>query len=229
MDVTVTPLERLCAHRGVAVPAEGPLLDLVPVLDIRPADLLAISGCEIPAELLPACPDGISQVMTVADYAWGSDPVVLEYARSLPIPPRTIGTTGLPALEAVTFGDAFRRLMQVRNLKRRAMAHATFLSESTVNIVITDYRMPEPRYLRRMAAMLCLRSDDFLAMAASTPAPHPSGSPRQNDPPGDFASLWTRGELILALAPLHAEQIDAVVTFGMGLPEVRGKHGRLRG
>ncbi|MDG6101239.1 helix-turn-helix transcriptional regulator [Dactylosporangium aurantiacum] len=199
------------------------------MLDIRPADLLAIAGCEIPTELLPANPDGISQVMTVADYAWGSDPVVLDYARSLPIPPRTTGTTGLPAMEAMTFGDAFRRLMQVRNLRRRAMAHATFLSEPTVGVVINDYRMPEPRYLRRMAAMLCLRSDDFLAMAASMPAPHPLGSPGQNDPPSDFASLWTRGELILALAPLHAEQIDAVIAFRMGLPEVRGKYGRLRG
>ncbi|MEV0134709.1 hypothetical protein AB0H83_40395 [Dactylosporangium sp. NPDC050688] len=89
----------------------------------------------------------------------------------------------------MTFGAAFRRLMRVRNLTRKAMAYATFLAQRTVNITMTDCRLPEPKYLLRMAATLCLRADDIEAMAGrTTEVPFPA-SPRSEGWPDDLPRL----------------------------------------
>jgi hypothetical protein len=218
VDVTATPLELLCMHRGVMMPSDGQLLDLASVLDMRPADLLAIAGGEIPVGFMPAAADAGDQIATIASYSFGTDPRVLEYARSLPVTPRPTSTVGLPALETVTFGGAFRRLMKIRNLTRKGMAYATWLAQSTVNITMADYRLPMPDSLRRMAATLCLRADDFEAMAARSIDEPPPPLPRPESSANDLPRLWAQGELILALTPLHAEQIDAVIAFGKGLP-----------
>ncbi|UWP82534.1 hypothetical protein [Dactylosporangium fulvum] len=204
-------MERLCAHRGVAVPAPGQVLDLAPVLDMRPADLLAIAGGGIPAEFMPAAPNAAQ----VIDSMVRSDgPLIAEaealrdYARSLPRPDNSGGLAGLPPLESVTSGAVFTRLLKVRNLSREGMACVTGSALSTVGKAM---RIGEliPQRLELMAATLCLRADDFDAIMVRTP-----NAPPANDWVRDWVPrLWAFGEVLLALAPLPLEQIKAVQTF----------------
>ncbi|GAA2587763.1 hypothetical protein GCM10010399_17210 [Dactylosporangium fulvum] len=209
--MTATPLERLCAHRGVAVPAHGQLLDLAPILDLRPADVLAIAGAEIPAEYMPAEPDVTGLVESLIKYGLqiSEAEAVRDYARSLPRTEITGGPASLAELETVTFGAVFRRLLLVRNLSRRAVAYATWSAESTVAMAMGNGRVPMPERLELMAATLCVRADDLEAMAARTtegPPPRPSVQDR-------VPRLRAVGELVLAVAPLKIDQINAVVRF----------------
>lgn len=205
-----TPLERLCAHRGVAPPADGELLALAPVLQMRPADLLTIAGGAVPAEFTPADPAAKDVVESLlgnslhrADLA-----AVRDYARCLAAGNATGGPADLPALEVVTFGAVFGRLMQMRNLTVKGMAYATGSAMSTVAKARGGGVLSPERY-ELMAALLCLRADDVEAMVArETPGPPPGEWVRERVP-----GLRAVGELILALAPLRVEQIGMVLRF----------------
>ncbi|MET7394491.1 hypothetical protein ABZS66_13465 [Dactylosporangium sp. NPDC005572] len=187
------------------------MLDLVPVLDMRPADLLAIAGGEIPAEIMPAAPDAVDIIDSMV---WRDDPSIVEaealrnHALSLPRPDHPSGVTGLPALESVTSGAVFTRLLAVRNLSRNGMAYTTGSSISTVAKAM-GIGMLIPQRLELMAATLCLRPDDFDAIMVRTPNAPPADDWVRNRVPG----LWAFGELLLALAPLSLDQIKAVQTF----------------
>ncbi|MDG6107370.1 hypothetical protein Daura_50100 [Dactylosporangium aurantiacum] len=205
--MTDTPLARLCAHRGVALPGDGQLLALAPVLRMRPADLLAIAGGSVPAEFVPADPDAKDVVESLlrnqlhrADLT-----AVRDHALALPA---AGGPDDLPPLEPVTFGGVFSRLMQLRNLTVKGMAYATGSAMSTVAKARGGGVLSRERY-ELMAALLCLRADDVEAMVArETPGPPPGDWVRDQIP-----GLRAVGALLLALAPLRAEQIRAVSRF----------------
>ncbi|WP_327007424.1 hypothetical protein OHA72_09250 [Dactylosporangium sp. NBC_01737] len=206
--MTETPLDRLCAHRGVAVPAAGHLLDLAAELDLRPADLLTIAGGAVPAEYLPADPGAapLIESLPLLRLKVAAAEAARGHARSLAGPPTAGGSPGLPALEAVTFGAVFSRLMQIRNITRWGMAYATSSALSTVARTMRG-GVPGPERVALMAATLCLRPDDVEAMAArGTEAPPPEAWVHDHLP-----QLWAVGELILALVPLQRDQINAVL------------------
>ncbi|WP_238012508.1 hypothetical protein KZZ52_58720 [Dactylosporangium sp. AC04546] len=205
-----TPLERLCAHRGVPVPAADQVLDLAPVLDMRPADLLAIAGGEIPARFMPAAPEAtdlIDSMLGVDGPPIAETVALRDFARSLPRSDAG-GPAGLPPLEPVTSGTAFTRLLAVRNISRRGMAYMTGSSFSTVAKAMGGGQLIAQR-LDLMAAVLCLPPDDFDAMMVRAPDSPPADDWVQERVP----PLWVLGELLLALAPLTLEQIQAVQTF----------------
>ncbi|MEV4508013.1 hypothetical protein AB0K00_03525 [Dactylosporangium sp. NPDC049525] len=206
--MTDTPLERLCAHRGVAVPAPGHLLDLAAELELRPADLLTIAGGAVPAEYLPADPEAAVLIESLPERRLkvARAEAARDHARSLAKPPVASGSPGLPTLEVVTFGAVFSRLMQIRNITRWGMAYATSSAISTVAKVMGG-GVPGPERVALMAATLCLRSDDVEAMAArGTQASPPDAWVHDHLP-----QLWAVGELILALVPLQCDQIKAVL------------------
>lgn len=208
VGMTGTPLERLCAHRGVALPGDGQVLALAPLLQMRPADLLTIAGGEVPAESVPAVPDARDVIESLLRNALHRADLRArrDRARELGATHGTAGPAGLPALATVTFGNVFSRLMQIRNLSVKAMAYATGSAMSTV-AKARGGGVPIPERLELMAALLCLRADDVEAMAArETDAPAPGDWVRDRVP-----ELWAAGELVLALAPLRLEEIRAVL------------------
>ena len=125
---------------------------------MRTADLLAVAGSELPAEYLPADPAASRQIERVcgANFGFAASTAMRQYADSLPRIPAATGGVGLPALTNVTFGAAFKRLIVVRNLTRRALAHATISAQSTINVLMTDHRLPSAPRLLLIAAALCL-------------------------------------------------------------------------
>jgi hypothetical protein len=187
------------------VPAAGELLDLAPALEMRPADLLTIAGGEVPAEFLPADPNaaGLIESLLGNRLSIAAAAASRDYARSMP---SSSASAGLPALEAVTFGAVFSRLMLIRNLTRWGMAYATGSALSTVARAMGGHALG-PERLALMSATLCLRADDVEAMTArETEAPPPAAWVRDHVP-----SMWAVGELILAFVPLHLDQIKAVL------------------
>jgi hypothetical protein len=109
-----TTLERLCAHRGAAVPepTTAALVELAAALDLRPADVLAVGGGEIPGAYLPVKGDvraARARVRTAThDMADERLAQVRRFVRTL------AGGTDRPAMptqDPVTVGGVFRRLM----------------------------------------------------------------------------------------------------------------------
>lgn len=216
--MTSGPLARLCARRGVDERTD--LLDLAPVLNLRPADLLAIAGGDIPARYLPVAPTASRQIERVC--GGGLEPAasvaMRQYADSLPRPPAGPAAVGRPAGPTATFGVVFQRLMLVRNLTRKALAMATVSAQSTINIVMTDHRLPSRPRLLLIASALCLTGDDVEAMAAR-PVDHPPADAAELEfALAQVPRLWALGELVWALAPLTADQINDVIAFGLRAP-----------
>ena len=219
--MTGTPLQRLCAHRGVDMPRNGKVLDLAPVLGRRTADLLAIAGGEIPSAHMPVAPRAHHLIKTICiDVLSASKAEAMTaYARALPPAARPEGLNGLPAPNAVTFGAVLRRLMLLRNLDTRGMAHATEASYVTVGVVASDSRLSGRAQVQLLAAMLCLDADDLEAMTGRS-----ANAPRWDQLPmrqalGMIPRLQAIGELILTLTLLQVEQIRSVVAFGEELPD----------
>ncbi|GGM11877.1 hypothetical protein ACFFX1_25995 [Dactylosporangium sucinum] len=202
--MTSSSLERLCARHGIGVPAD--VLELVPVLGMRPADVLAVAGAAIPGELMPAAPEGVRLVERLLRNGVSVDEARAKRDRAdaLPRAARTAG--GLPALEVVTAGDVFTRLLAVRNLSRNAMAYVTGSAITTVNKAM---RIGEliPQRMELMAAVLCLPGGDFDAIMVRTPRAGPADEWVYEWVPG----LRAVGELVLALAPLNEEQLREVL------------------
>ncbi|GAB3827884.1 hypothetical protein ACFPIJ_08235 [Dactylosporangium cerinum] len=214
-----TPLERLCAHHGVPAPAVSPaaLVGLAPVLDLHPADLLAVGGGEIPGAYLPATTaDATTELARIRSATWDAGEETLAalraFVRSVPAAPDRTGTPPWPALDPVTVGGVVGRLMHVRNLSRRWVAEDSWLAATTVSRLTNDgidgrpaADIIETRFILRVADALNLRHGDFLAIVGRvdeiTPALREEDRTR---PPNQ------RGRLMQDLAPLPPDQLRQV-------------------
>ena len=173
--MTGTPLQRLCAHRGVTAPENGRLLDLAPVLGPDPGAQRQVREAIYGTAMAGIHRREVDQI--------------LGYARSLPTTNVAADQAGVPALETVTFGAVFGRLMRVRNLDVKGLAYATGSSFATVKGTIGDRLVPGAAHLQVIASALCLRGDDLEAM---------TGRPGEK-PPADsivarsYPSVWVVG------------------------------------
>jgi hypothetical protein len=203
-------LQRLAASRGVAVPAGEQLSAVSDALGWRLADLLAISGSAIPADLMPADPTAKRQVRCLLEEATaltadGLAPV-RAYARSLPAAPEPRGQA-VPPVDPVTFGTALWRLMLVRNLTVETVCRVVGWPMTLLSRLVQGHFPPKPEWLRYLGGVLDLRTDDLAALAG---VPAPSGGPHRSPV----------GGLVLDLIPLSAKAIDQVLaeSFGRGDP-----------
>lgn len=193
-------LERLAAHRGVAVAGQ----ERADELGWRVADLLAISGSAIPAEHMPADPTAklhVRRVLTGACRLTADEIApVRRYARSLPALPHPRRQAVQP-VAPVTFGVALQRLMVVRNLDIETVCRVIGWPMVLLGRLVRGEFPPKPVWLLYLGDVLDLRPDDLAAIAA---VPAPSG----DEPTPDYRSHV--GGLVLDLLPLSAKAIEQV-------------------
>jgi hypothetical protein len=213
-----TPLERLCAHHGVPAPAVtvAALVDLAPALDLHPADLLAVGGGEIPGAYLPGTPASTADLARIRSAAQSADEETLAalqaFVRSLPTAPDRAGTPPWPALDPVTVGQVFGRLMRVRNVSMRWVAEDAWLAVATVNRLANDgidgrpaADIIETRFILRIADALGLRHGDFLAVVGRADQVTPAMREEDRTRPSNRLV-----QLLRDLAPLSLEQLRQV-------------------
>ncbi|MGI5183416.1 hypothetical protein ACQEVZ_44880 [Dactylosporangium sp. CA-152071] len=205
-DVDSVLLRRLAAHRGVAVPDQERLPEFADNLGWRLADMLAIAGLPIPADLMPADPTAKRQVQHVLQgtcrlTAKEIGPI-RQYARALAPSPNPRQQAAPPA--TVTFGAVLERFMLVRNLDDTSVCNVIAWSEALLRRLILGYVPPKPVWLLYLGDVLDLRPDDLAALSA---VPTPSG----NEPTPDYRSHV--GGLVWDLTPLSADAIEQVASF----------------
>ncbi|MFF5228363.1 hypothetical protein [Dactylosporangium sp. NPDC000521] len=214
-----TPMERLCAHRGVAVPAltTAAVAELAPVLGMHPADLLAVGCVEIPGGYLPVDggADAQRELGRIRRATWDADGAELDalgrFAREVdggrPRPDRP----SMPAADRGTVGEVIRRLMRVRNTPRAWVAREAQLAESTIGRLMRDGIDGNPaaavatRFMLRVADAFGLPHGDFLAIAGR--ADEVTAAMREQDrtrPPSPLAAL------LRDLAPLSLDDLRRV-------------------
>ncbi|GAA0921170.1 helix-turn-helix transcriptional regulator [Virgisporangium aurantiacum] len=195
-------LQRLAAHRGVAVPVEEHLPAAAEELGWRLTDLLAISGSAIPAELMPADPTAKRQIRNLLEKpgTLTADELasVRAYARSLPAAPEPRGQT-VPPVDPITFGTALWRLMLVRNLNIETVCRVIGWPMVLLSRLVQGQFPPKPEWLRYLGDVLDLRPDDLAAIAGVPASSGEDAAPLHRTPVGG---------LVLDLIPLSAEAID---------------------
>jgi hypothetical protein len=197
----------LVVHRDVAVPDLRRLPDLARQLDWRLADILAIAGLAIPADLMPADPAAKQQVCRVLTRAsrLTADEIELvrAYAQALPPAPEQRWPAP-PPLTSVTFGAVLERFMLIRNLSVSSVCRVVGWAEVLLHRLIRGFYQPKPVWLLYLGDVLGLRPDDLAALCG---VPAPSG----DEPNPDYRSHI--GGLVWDLTPLSAAAVQQVARF----------------
>jgi hypothetical protein len=215
-------LRRFVEYRGIAMPELERLRDLAPVIGLRAADLLAIAGLRVPAELMPADPTGKAQVRSVVRHTGRLDAreiqTVCEFARTLPAWPDPRPEAAPPQASA-TFGELLAQLMRVRNLDVGTVARAAWFAESLVTRLILGLHAPKPEWLVCIGDVFGVNADDLTALAG---LPTPTADDYVNAEKVGYRSRI--GDLICALTPLSAPAIASVATYAHDVAGRRTAH-----
>ncbi|MEV4131832.1 hypothetical protein AB0J72_06655 [Dactylosporangium sp. NPDC049742] len=210
-----TPLERLCAHRGVAMPAltTAALVDLAPALGMHPADLLAVGCVEIPGGYLPVTDgaDARRDLEKIRCARWDVLDGLGRFARGLGSGRQRPDRPSMPAADRGTVGAAVCRLMRVRNTTVAWVAREAALAQSTIGRLTRDGIDGNPaaavatEFILRVADALGLPHGDFLAIVGR--ADEITAAMREDDrarPPNPLVAL------LRDLAPLSLDELRQV-------------------
>jgi hypothetical protein len=208
-------LRRFVEHRGIAMPPLERLRDVAPDIGVRAADLLAIAGLRVPADLMPADPTAKVQVRSVVRHAGRLDAgevhAVCEYAGGLPAWPDARPEAAPPQASA-TFGELLAQLMRVRNLDVGTVARAAWFAESLITRLILGLHEPKAEWLVCIGDVFGVNADDLTALAG---LPAPTADDYENAEKVGFRSGI--GELICTLTPLSAAAIGRVAAYAHDL------------